>query len=101
MPTLYAATEPDLPGGMYIGPGGPGEMWGAPVPVGLQRGVARSRRATPPLGALRGADRRAVPAVSQSLLTPRVKFSGMIRSSRDSSWIEFFPSPSSASSMPL
>jgi NAD(P)-dependent dehydrogenase (short-subunit alcohol dehydrogenase family) len=34
LPTLYAATEPDLPGGLYIGPGGPGEMWGAPVPVG-------------------------------------------------------------------
>ena len=34
LPTLYAATEPDLPGGMYIGPGGPGEMWGSPVPVG-------------------------------------------------------------------
>lgn len=34
LPTLYAATEPDLPGGMYIGPGGPGEMWGGPVPVG-------------------------------------------------------------------
>ncbi len=33
-PTLYAATEPDLPGGMYIGPGGPAEMWGGPVPVG-------------------------------------------------------------------
>ncbi|TCK25983.1 oxidoreductase [Pseudonocardia endophytica] len=34
LPTLHAATAPDLPGGMYIGPGGPGEMWGAPVPVG-------------------------------------------------------------------
>ena len=34
LPTLYAATEPDLPGGTYIGPGGPGEMWGGPVPVG-------------------------------------------------------------------
>jgi NAD(P)-dependent dehydrogenase (short-subunit alcohol dehydrogenase family) len=34
LPTLHAATEPDLPGGMYIGPGGPGEMWGGPVPVG-------------------------------------------------------------------
>jgi len=34
LPTVYATTEPDLPGGMYIGPGGPAEMRGAPVPVG-------------------------------------------------------------------
>ncbi len=34
LPTLFAATVPDLPGGSYIGPDGPGEMWGAPRPVG-------------------------------------------------------------------
>ncbi|GAA3223164.1 oxidoreductase [Pseudonocardia petroleophila] len=34
LPTLYAATEPDLPGGSYIGPDGPGEVAGAPRPVG-------------------------------------------------------------------
>lgn len=34
VPTLYAATVPDLPGGSYIGPGGFGEMRGAPRPVG-------------------------------------------------------------------
>lgn len=29
-PTLMAATSPDLPGGAYVGPGGPGEMRGHP-----------------------------------------------------------------------
>ncbi|HEV7624609.1 MAG TPA: oxidoreductase [Amnibacterium sp.] len=37
LPTLYAATVPDLPGGSYIGPNGPGEMRGAPVAVGSTR----------------------------------------------------------------
>lgn len=31
---LYAATVPDLPGGTYVGPDGPGENWGHPIPVG-------------------------------------------------------------------
>lgn len=30
LPTLYAATKPDLEGGSYIGPGMPGELWGHP-----------------------------------------------------------------------
>jgi len=30
LPTLYAATVPDLPGGSYVGPGGPGELQGPP-----------------------------------------------------------------------
>jgi len=34
LPTLYAATVPDLPGAAYIGPDGPGEMRGSPTPVG-------------------------------------------------------------------
>jgi NAD(P)-dependent dehydrogenase (short-subunit alcohol dehydrogenase family) len=34
LPILYAATVPDLPGGSYVGPDGPGEMRGAPVIVG-------------------------------------------------------------------
>ncbi|MBV9313186.1 MAG: SDR family NAD(P)-dependent oxidoreductase [Pseudonocardia sp.] len=34
LPTLYAATVVDLPGGSYIGPGGPGEIRGYPRPVG-------------------------------------------------------------------
>ena len=34
LPTLYAATVPDLPGGTYVGPGGPGEMRGHPQTVG-------------------------------------------------------------------
>ena len=32
-PTLFAATEPDLAGGSYIGPDGPGQLGGAPRPV--------------------------------------------------------------------
>ncbi|WP_308259498.1 hypothetical protein [Pseudonocardia sp. H11422] len=34
LPTLYAATVPDLPGGAYIGPDGIGETRGLPRPVG-------------------------------------------------------------------
>jgi NAD(P)-dependent dehydrogenase (short-subunit alcohol dehydrogenase family) len=34
LPTLYAATMPDLPGGTYIGPSGFQEISGPPVPVG-------------------------------------------------------------------
>ncbi len=34
LPELYAATVPDLPGGLYIGPDGWGETWGHPIPVG-------------------------------------------------------------------
>jgi NAD(P)-dependent dehydrogenase (short-subunit alcohol dehydrogenase family) len=33
LPTLYAATMPDLPGGTYVGPGGPGEQRGHPKVV--------------------------------------------------------------------
>jgi len=33
-PTLMTATDPDLPGGSYVGPSGPGEMTGAPHLVG-------------------------------------------------------------------
>lgn len=33
LPTMYAATEPGLGGGEYIGPGGFQEMWGAPTEV--------------------------------------------------------------------
>jgi NAD(P)-dependent dehydrogenase (short-subunit alcohol dehydrogenase family) len=34
LPELYAATVPDLPGGLFIGPDGWGESSGHPVPVG-------------------------------------------------------------------
>jgi NAD(P)-dependent dehydrogenase (short-subunit alcohol dehydrogenase family) len=34
LPSLYAATVSDLPGGSYIGPDGPGELRGHPRPVG-------------------------------------------------------------------
>jgi NAD(P)-dependent dehydrogenase (short-subunit alcohol dehydrogenase family) len=37
LPTLYAATVPDLPGGTFVGPGGAGGTRGAPVPVGSSR----------------------------------------------------------------
>ena len=33
LPTLRAALDPSLPGGTYVGPDGPGEMRGSPVPV--------------------------------------------------------------------
>ncbi len=33
LPQLYAATVPDLPGGSYVGPGGPGQWRGAPKVV--------------------------------------------------------------------
>jgi len=34
LPTLYAATAPEVRGGDYIGPDGLGELWGSPVKVG-------------------------------------------------------------------
>lgn len=37
LPTVYAATVSDLPGGSFIGPSGAGELRGAPVPVGSSR----------------------------------------------------------------
>jgi len=40
LPTLYAATAPDVRGGDYIGPDGFGEVWGHPKKVGSS---ARSR----------------------------------------------------------
>jgi NAD(P)-dependent dehydrogenase (short-subunit alcohol dehydrogenase family) len=36
-PLLRAATEPDLPGGSYLGPSSPGEARGAPAPAGISR----------------------------------------------------------------
>jgi NAD(P)-dependent dehydrogenase (short-subunit alcohol dehydrogenase family) len=42
LPTLYAATAPDLPGGSFVGPGGLAEVRGAPVVVGSSR-TARNR----------------------------------------------------------
>jgi NAD(P)-dependent dehydrogenase (short-subunit alcohol dehydrogenase family) len=37
LPPLYAATEPDLEGGLYVGPDGPGEFRGSPRPVSPNR----------------------------------------------------------------
>ena len=42
LPTLYAATVPDVRGGEYFGPGGFAEMWGSPKKV---RSSARSHDA--------------------------------------------------------
>jgi NAD(P)-dependent dehydrogenase (short-subunit alcohol dehydrogenase family) len=39
LPTLYAAAAPEVRGGDYFGPSGPGEMWGSPKKV---RSSARS-----------------------------------------------------------
>lgn len=39
LPTLYAATMPDVSGGDYYGPGGLFEMRGAPKRVGMSRGA--------------------------------------------------------------
>lgn len=41
LPSLYAATVPDMPGGSFAGPSGPGEMRGHPKLVGSTR-AARS-----------------------------------------------------------
>jgi hypothetical protein len=35
LPPLYAATMPDLPGGSYVGPDGPGQWRGSPQLVGM------------------------------------------------------------------
>jgi NAD(P)-dependent dehydrogenase (short-subunit alcohol dehydrogenase family) len=37
LPTLYAATMPDAPGGAYYGPGSPGELRGYPKRVGSSK----------------------------------------------------------------
>lgn len=42
LPTLLAATAPDLPGGSYVGPRGLGELRGAPMVVSSSR-TARNR----------------------------------------------------------
>lgn len=42
LPVLLAATAPDLPGGSFVGPGGPGQLRGAPIVVGSSR-TSRNR----------------------------------------------------------
>jgi hypothetical protein len=37
LPTLRAALDPSIPPGSFIGPSGPLEMWGDPVPVGASK----------------------------------------------------------------
>ncbi|MDP9116145.1 MAG: oxidoreductase [Actinomycetota bacterium] len=43
LPTLYAATEPDLAGGSFVGPDGPGELRGHPRLVGSTK-ASKDRR---------------------------------------------------------
>jgi len=45
LPQLYAATAPDVQGGEYFGPGGPGEVFGAP-----DRAKPRAAAVNPDLG---------------------------------------------------
>jgi len=45
LPSLMAATMPGLPGGSYVGPGGPGEMRGAPVIVGTTKAARNEEMA--------------------------------------------------------
>ena len=46
LPTLYAATAPDVRGGDYIGPNGLGELWGNPVKVGCSASARDAAAAT-------------------------------------------------------
>lgn len=46
LPSLMAATVPGLPGGTYVGPGGPGEARGAPVIVGTTSSARDEEMAT-------------------------------------------------------
>jgi NAD(P)-dependent dehydrogenase (short-subunit alcohol dehydrogenase family) len=62
LPILYAATEPDLPGGVYIGPNGLGEFRGHP------RAASMSRRAQDP------AVQRELWALSEDLTGVRYAF---------------------------
>jgi NAD(P)-dependent dehydrogenase (short-subunit alcohol dehydrogenase family) len=46
LPTLYAATMPDVEGGDYWGPSGPGELRGHPKRVGMARAAKDATTAT-------------------------------------------------------
>ena len=59
-PTLMAATA-DLPGGTYVGPGGLGQMGGAPAGGDVHLALAGRREPAPALGAQRADDRRQLP----------------------------------------
>ena len=76
LPTLYAATEPGLEGGTYVGPDGFTEQRGNPEPVRAQPGRSRRGRGAAPVGSLGAADRRALRAGRRSRLTGRVAVVG-------------------------
>ena len=61
LPTLYAATQ-DLPGDSYVGPDGLRRAARPPEARRPQRRRARRGDRAPAVGALRGADRRGLPA---------------------------------------
>ena len=46
LPTLYAATSPDVQGGDYIGPDGLAELWGTPTKVGYASAASDASVAT-------------------------------------------------------
>ena len=62
LPTLYAATEPGLAGGTYVGPDGFAEQRGHPEAGVAQQGGARRAGGAPAVGGVRGDDRRALRA---------------------------------------
>ena len=61
LPTLYAATQ-DLPGASYVGPDGLREGRGHPTLVGRSAAASDPRVAAGAVGAVGGADGRALPA---------------------------------------
>ena len=61
LPTLYAATQ-DLPGASYVGPDGFREMRGHPTLVGRSGAASDADGRPPAVDAVRGTDRREVPA---------------------------------------
>ena len=50
LPTLFAATQPGLEGGTYVGPDGPGEQRGYPKVVKPNRARSGRGRGAPALG---------------------------------------------------
>ena len=57
LPTLYAATVPDLPGGTYVGPGGRSEQRGYPKVVGAAGEGVRRAGLAPAVGGVRDSSR--------------------------------------------
>jgi len=45
LPTLRAALDPALPSGAYVGPSGPMELWGDPIPVSPSKAATNTELA--------------------------------------------------------